>query len=166
MDVPTHEIFDIVESASFNTQGTPSFGNPPNGIWGDSKMAEIFIYDVYKGLGLNSEAERFKNAVSAQSNSVPKPSTYWFRDWLFPWYTRGGGTKSLVNFFKLLSEHFPKRGQTNRYTHSLNWEEFIHFSSGAVGMNMKNQATIAFGWTTDMENQFNRARVDFPNIKY
>ena len=165
-DLPTHEIFHIVESASFNTRGSPGFGNPPNGIWGDSKMAEIFIYDVYKGLGLNAEAERFKNAVSGQTNNIPKPNTYWFRDWLLPWYTRGSGTKALVNFFKLLSQHFPKQSGTNRYTRSMNWGEFIHFSSGAVGANMKNQAAVAFGWTTDMENQFNKARRDFANIIY
>ena len=48
----------------------------------------------------------------------------------------------------------------------MNWGEFIHFSSGAARTNMKNQATIAFGWTNDMENQFNKARNDFPNVKY
>ena len=166
MDLPTHEIFHIVESASFNTQGSPGFGDPPNGIWGDSKMAEIFIYDVYRGLGFNSEAERFKNSVSGMSNNIPRPNTYWFRDWLLPWYTQGSGTKAVVNFFKLLSQHFPKQGTDNRYTRSMNWGEFIHFSSGAAGASMKNQATIAFGWTDEMEAQFNRARLDFPNIKY
>jgi hypothetical protein len=57
MDLPTHEISHIVESASFNTQGSPGFGDPHNGIWGDSKMAEIFLYDVHRGFGFNYEAE-------------------------------------------------------------------------------------------------------------
>jgi len=48
----------------------------------------------------------------------------------------------------------------------MNWGEFIHFSSGAAGKNMKNQATIAFGWTSEMENQFNKARSDFTAITY
>ncbi|CAF0815678.1 unnamed protein product [Didymodactylos carnosus] len=165
-DMPTHEIFHIVEFAAFNIDGSPGFGNPPNGIWGDSKMAEIFIYDVYKGLSLHSDAKRFKNSVIGGTSNVPKPNTYWFRDWLLPWYTKGGGTKSLVNFFRLLSQNFPKHSGTNRYSRQMNWGEFIHFSSGAAGANMKNQAKIAFGWTNDMEKQFNKARSDFPNVKY
>ena len=88
-DMPVHEIFHIVESASFNSEGSPGFGTPPNGIWGDSKMAEIFIYDVYKGLGLHKETERFKNSVINGADNWPKPKTYWFRDWLLPWYTKG-----------------------------------------------------------------------------
>ncbi|CAF4109462.1 unnamed protein product [Rotaria sordida] len=166
MDIPTHEIFHIVEMASFNTQGSPGFGNPPNGIWGDSKMAEIFGYDLYKGLGLTDEAERAKMLSLANSDNFPRPNTYWFRDWLYPWYTRGGETKTLVNFFRLLAQYFPKHPGTNRYARSMNWGEFIHFSSGAAGTNMKNQATIAFGWTSEMENQFNKARSDFAAITY
>ncbi len=166
MDIPIHEIFHIVESASFNTQGSPGFGQPPRGIWGDSKMAEIFIYDVYKGLGLTAEAERSKSLSMGNKDNFPRANTYWFRDWLYPWYTRGGETKALVNFFRLLAQHFPKNPGTNRYSRSLNWGEFIHFSSGAAGVNMKSQATTAFGWTNEMENQFNKARKDFAAITY
>ncbi|CAF1324576.1 unnamed protein product, partial [Rotaria sordida] len=135
MDIPTHEIFHIVEMASFNTQGSPGFGNPPNGIWGDSKMAEIFGYDLYKGLGLMVEAERAKILSLANSDNFPRPNTYWFRDWLFPWYTQGGETRALVNFFRLLAQYFPKHPGTNRYARSMNWGEFIHFSSGAAEYN-------------------------------
>lgn len=48
----------------------------------------------------------------------------------------------------------------------MNWGEFIHFSNGAARANMKSQATKAFGWTNDMEQQFQKARKDFPKIKY
>jgi len=166
MDLPVHEVFHIVEFASFNAQGSPGFGKPPDGIWGDSKMAEIFGYDLYKGLGLHDEAERVKRSDMGKSDSFPRPNTYWFRDWLYPWYTRGGETRALVNFFRLLAEHFPKHSGTNQYSRSLNWGEFIHFSSGAAGINMQSQAAFAFGWTNEMDDQFNRARSDFPAITY
>ncbi|CAF1074318.1 unnamed protein product [Adineta steineri] len=148
MDIPTHEIFHIVEMASFNTQGSPGFGNPPN------------------GLGLTAEAERAKSLSMANSDNFPRPNTYWFRDWLYPWYIQGQETKVLVNYFKLVAQYFPKYTGTNQYARSMNWGEFIHFSSGAAGINMKNQATIAFGWTSEMDNQFNKARSDFAAIIY
>lgn len=30
----------------------------------------------------------------------------------------------------------------------------------------KAQATIAFGWSDECDQQFRQARVDFPNVKY
>ena len=165
VDLPTHEIFHIVESASFNTKGSPGFGDPPNGIWGDSKFAEIYQYDVYKGLGLDSEADRWHNLVINQSNNNPKAGTYWYRDWFYPIYKDYGKTQVLVNFFKLLATHFPKDAN-NKYTRSMNWGEFVHFFSGAAGTNLKAQATIAFGWPSNFESQFNQARTAFPNITY
>ncbi|MFZ6012205.1 MAG: hypothetical protein ACOYXT_17825 [Bacteroidota bacterium] len=165
VDLPTHEVFHIVESASFNTKGSPGFGNPPNGIWGDSKFAEIYQYDVYRGLGLQAEAERWYNQVINQSNNNPKPGTYWFRDWFYPVYKDHGGTQVLVKFFRLLSQYFPK-DNTNRYTRSLTWGEFFHFFSGAAGVSLKNQAATAFGWTDEFEAQFTKARSDFPAITY
>jgi hypothetical protein len=44
----------------------------------------------------------------------------------------------------------------------MNWGEFIHFWSGAAGVNLKPLATSAFGWTSTFETQFNQARIDFP----
>ena len=43
LDMIVHEVAHIVEGGSKNTQRSPQFG-----IWGDSKWAEIFIYDVYR----------------------------------------------------------------------------------------------------------------------
>jgi hypothetical protein len=70
----------------------------------------------------------------------------------------------MVRFFKLLSQHFRKRG-TN-YDGDLNWGEFVHFMSGAAGTNLKDMATQAFGWPADREAQFNKARTDFPGVTY
>ena len=48
----THEIGHIVESCAFNTLESPAYP-----IWGDSKWAEIFQYDVYKALGWSEKAQ-------------------------------------------------------------------------------------------------------------
>lgn len=161
IDLPTHEVFHIVESTSFNTRG--SVGNGV--IWGDSKFAEIFQYDVYKGLGLDADAERWYNKVINVSDDFPRANTFWFRDWLFPVYRDHGKTQVLVNFFKLLSVYFPK-DSTGRYTRTLNWGEFIHFFSGAAGADLKQQATLAFGWPAEWEVQLANAKKTFPDLKY
>jgi hypothetical protein len=165
VDLPTHEIFHIVESASFGTQGSPGFGNPPTGVWGDSKFAEIFQYDVYKGLGLESEAERWHNHALTEVSTIPRAGTYWYKDWFYPVYKNYGQTQVLVKFFKLMADYFPKDGN-KRYTRKMNYGEFVHFFSGAAGSNLKAQATLAFGWPTEYENQFNQARLDFKAITY
>jgi hypothetical protein len=165
IDLPTHEVFHIVEFASFDCKGSPGFDKAPNGIWGDSKFAEIYQYDVYKGLGLTAEVKRYYNNVIERTDDYPRPGTYWFRDWFFPIYRDYGETQVLVRFFRLLSESFPK-DSNNRYKRQMNWGEFVHFFSGATGKNLKAQAEIAFGWTNEMEKQFVAAQQTFTEITY
>jgi hypothetical protein len=164
IDLITHEVFHIVESTSFNTKGSAGYGYP-DGIWGDSKYAEIFQYDVYRGLAMDSHVERWYNKVNTVSDNFPQTPAYWFRDWMYPLYHEHGETKVLANFFKLLGQHFPK-DQDNMYTRKLNWGEFVHFSSGAAGTDMKAQARTAFGWSDAWEAQFIQAKKDFPGVTY
>ena len=165
IDLPTHEVFHIVESASFGAKGSPGFGDPPNGVWGDSKFAEIYQYDVYLGLGLTAEANRWKDHVMNQVNNNPKALTYWFRDWFYPIYTKYGKTKVLVEYFKLQAKYFPKDAN-NHFTRQMNWGEFVHFFSGAAKTDLQETAETAFGWTTEMEGQLYQAKIDFPDITY
>jgi hypothetical protein len=165
IDLPTHEVFHIVESTAFNTRSSFGYGTPPNGIWGDSKFAEIFQYDAYLGLGMKDEAEVWRNRVSPKSEGFPSADSFWFRDWLYPWYNNYGKTGVLVKFFKLASENFPKY-DNGTYKRPMNWGEYIHFSSAAAGANLKGLATTAFGWTAAWEQQFNKARTDYPNVTY
>lgn len=162
IDMTTHEVFHIVESTSFNTKG--SVGNGAQ-LWGDSKFAEIFQYDVYLGLGLTAEAQRWFNHVNQLADNFPRANTFWFRDWLYPVYRDYGGTEVLVRFFKLLSENFPKDAD-NRYTRLMNWGEFIHFFSGAAKADLKGLATTAFGWPAGWEQEWQKAKTDFPRITY
>ncbi|WP_207510347.1 T9SS type A sorting domain-containing protein [Longitalea luteola] len=155
LDITTHEVAHIVEGASKGIKGSPAFP-----IWGDSKWAEIFIYDVYLKLGKTSEATRWYNQMQNTTDNFPVAGTHWFRDWFYPIYNNYGGTQVLNRFFELLAQHFPKSG--NSYSRSMNWGEFIHFWSGAAGVSLKPLATSAFGWTSAFETQFNQARIDFP----
>lgn len=159
LDIVTHEVAHIVESASKNIHGSPAFG-----IWGDSKWAEIFIYDVYLGLGKTADAQRWYNGCINTRDSYPRQNTAWFKDWFYPIYNNYGKSAVLNNYFVLLSQYFPKNGQD--YARVINWGEFIHFWSGAAKTNLQQQATLAFGWTTEYDTQFKEAKKNFPNIIY
>jgi hypothetical protein len=155
LDITTHEVAHVVEGASKGIHGSPAFP-----IWGDSKWAEIFIYDVYLGLGKTSEATRWYNQMQSSTAAFPVAGTHWFRDWFYPIYHNYGGTQVLNRFFTMLAQYFPKSGGS--YSRDMNWGEFIHFWSGAAGVSLKPLASAAFGWTTTFETQFNQARIDFP----
>nr|AYM53674.1 hypothetical protein [Cystobacter fuscus] len=155
LDIVTHEISHIVEFASKGVQGSPAFNR-----WGDSKWAEIFIYDVYLALGRTSDATRVYNDVINKTDSFPRANTHWFRDWFYPIYKNHGGASVLNRFFVLLAQYFPRNGQD--YAREMNWGEFVHFWSGAAGVNLKTQATSAFGWPAEWETQFVQAQRDFP----
>lgn len=160
LDIVTHEIGHIVESTTFGTQKSPSFP-----IWKDSKWAEIYIYDVYKGLGMNADAQRWHDLMMNNSDDFPKENTHWFKNWFYPIYSQYGESKVLANYFKILSENFP-RDNSGAYTRDLNWGEFIHFWSGAASVDLTDQAKSAFGWNDEWENQLAKAKLDFPEVTY
>jgi hypothetical protein len=155
LDLNTHEVAHIVEGAAKGYHNSPAFG-----LWGDSKWAEIFIYDVYKGLNRTSDVTRWYNLMINGTDNFPQANTHWFRDWFYPIYNNYGGAQALNGYFTKLAQYFPKSG-TN-YSRSMNWGEFVHFWSGAAGINLKPLATAAFGWPASYETQFNQARIDFP----
>jgi len=159
LDITTHEVAHIVEIASKGSLSSPAFG-----LWGDSKWAEIFNYDVYLKLGRTADVTRWFNIANNARDNFPRPNTAWFKDWFYPIYSQYGETEVLNQFFTLLSNNFPKNGQT--YAREMNWGEFVHFWSGAAGKNLKNLATDAFGWPTEWEQQFNTARANFPGVTY
>lgn len=174
-DVITHELAHVVEIASKNTGDSPAGG--PN-LWGDGPWPEIFVYDVYRGLGRTAWAEAWKREMLANPNGgfelAPdgKAEHYPFRDWFYPIYSRYGGPRVLDGFFTELAQCFvtepyeDEHGRARRYTRGLNWGEFVHFWSGAAGANLKAQATKAFGWNAEAEAEFKKAQSDFPCAQY
>jgi hypothetical protein len=160
LDLVTHEIGHIVESAANGTKGSPAFA-----IWKDSKWMEIYIYDVYLGLGRTADAQRWFNLMQGQVDNFPQAGTQWFKNWFYPIYNQYGGAAVLNKFFKLVAAHFPKNGD-RLFTRDMNWGEFIHFWSGAAGVNLKPLATTAFGWPAQWETEFNTARTTFTGFSY
>jgi hypothetical protein len=159
LDIPSHEAGHVVEGANNGIHGSPAFP-----IWGDSKWMEFYQYDAYKALGLEADAQRLFNRFTGTTDSFPRAGTRWFRDWFYPLWRDHGGAQVMVRFFKLLSMYFPKNGTS--YSRDLNMGEFVHFMSGAAGTNLKDQATMAFGWPAQSETQFNQARTTFSMITY
>jgi hypothetical protein len=159
LDIVTHEVAHIVEGASKGVHGSPAFP-----IWGDSKWAEIFNYDVYLNLGMIDDANRWYNTVINGRENFPRANTYWFRDWFYPIYFEYGRTAVLNNFFTVLANNYARNG--NEYRGDLNMGQFVHFWSGAAGRNLRSLAEAAFGWSQDYQNQFDQARRDYPNVNY
>ncbi len=87
-----------------------------------------------------------KELYMEQADNFPVEGTKWFKNWFWPIYTNYGKSKVLASYFKLLSIHFPKKTIPSgvEYTRRMNLGEFIHFFSGAAGVNLKAQATTAF----------------------
>ncbi|MDP9792901.1 hypothetical protein J2S43_001413 [Catenuloplanes nepalensis] len=158
-DITSHEIAHIVEGSANGVHGSPSFG-----LWGDSKWAEIFQYDVYAGTGLTADAARWHAAKLQTRDSFPRAGTAWYRDWFYPLWRDHGGSAVLDGYFDLLAANFPQ--VNGEYARDLNWGEFVHFWSGAAGVNLKAQATAAFGWPDEWEQQFVQAQREFPDVRY
>jgi hypothetical protein len=158
-DIPTHEVSHVIEGASNGIAGSPQFG-----LWGDSKWAEFYLYDVYVALGMTSDAQRVYNAFNNGTDSFPRAGTRWFRDWFYPLWRDHGHAQVMVKYFKLLSQHFPKNG--TRYSRSMNMGEFVHFMSGAAGKDLRAMAATAFGATHPTDAEVAKAKADFPGITY
>ena len=159
-DVTSHEIGHVVEStAAHSKHGSPAFG-----LWGDSKWMEFYQYDVYVGLGMEEHAQVVFDRFTGQVDNFPRNDTHWFRDWFYPLWRDYGHAQVMVRFFGLLEQHFP--ADQNGNMRGMNWGEYIHFTSGAAGKNLKDMATQAFGWPDEWESQFKKAQSDFPAITY
>jgi hypothetical protein len=151
-DLCTHEIGHIVESTPYGMKNSPAFG-----LWGDSKWCEIFIYDVYKGLGMTSEVTRWYNNCVNQTLDQPVAGAHWFRDWFYPLYTQYGGSAFLARFFENLGKNWKGGG--------LNWGQYVHFESCAAGADLRPAFKQAFGagtWTAAMDSQYVQAQKAYP----
>lgn len=149
---------ELVETSAFGVDGSPA-----SAIWGET-WSEIFIYDSYLQLGMEEEAQRVYDASIESRVSFPAADTYWFRDWFFPIYDTYTEGVTLNNFFRSLSQSFPRQGDT--YERDLTMGEFVHFFSGATGEDIQILAEDAFGWSEDWQQELLQARTDFPNVNY
>ncbi|HMI91325.1 MAG TPA: hypothetical protein VK509_08175, partial [Polyangiales bacterium] len=153
-DVASHEVGHIVEStAPYPRRTSPAFG-----LWMDSKWIEIYQYDLYLALGMDEHAATVFERFSATSDDFPRAGTHWFRDWFHPLWRDHGGAAFMTRFFQLLQDHYRGGG--------MNWGQYVHFSSGAAGTDLKALATEAFGWEAQREREWLDAREDYPAVTY
>ena len=164
VDLPSHEIGHIVEGANNGVHESPAFA-----IWRDSKWIELYQYDLYLGLGMPKDAERVFAKFAAQADDFPRPGTHWFRDFFYPAYRDHGRTRLMATFFRLLAKHYPQGPDEAgglKYTREMNWGEFLHFLSAAAGRDLRPLARRAFGFPAEWDDQFRRARAEFPALTY
>lgn len=163
-----HEISHIVEGASNGVRESPAFD-----IWGDSKWAEIYVYDIYDYLGRTAIKKRVFDECMEKTDSYPRANTAWFRNWFYPIYEKYGKVKVLNRFFQLLAANFPQKTGPNgisTYSRRMNMGEFVHFWSGASGVDLSFRAQMTFGFKdrsgADWQPQFEKAKSDFAGITY
>jgi hypothetical protein len=156
LDLVTIQLANLVADAAKGYQHSSA-----QELWKD-KWTQIFAYDIYKGLGMAEEAEKTYNRLINTQSNFPRNNTYWFRDWFYPIHKNYGNSVALDKFFALTAQYFPKNGTT--YARKMNWGEFVHFWSGAAGVNLKDLATKAFGWPAEWEQQFTNAQREFPFV--
>lgn len=158
----THMAALVVEFTSRGKNSSPIYK-----LWGDGNWAEFYQYDLYRALGMTAQAQAFHDAWidPGHYDDFPRRQTHWFRDWFYPLWRDHGGADVMSRFFVLLSSNYPTRDGT-LYAHSLNWGEYVHFTSGAAQTDLRALATTAFGWPAEWEAQYQQARTDFPQITY
>lgn len=164
-----HEIGHIVEMAGKGVKDSPAHGS----IWGDSKWAEIFVYDVYKNTHMTTKMNDAYDDFYNTADDFPRANTAWFKNWFLPIYEQFNEAAILNAYFEKLASAFPKRpypviGQ--EYTRALNFGEFIHFWSAATGVNLSTRARLAFGPNDRNNNnwltQFSEAQSAFNSLEY
>ncbi len=103
-ELPAHEIGHTVESANNGTHGSPAYE-----IWGDSKWAEFYIYDLYTALGMRRHARRVHRQFIGNADDFPRPGTRWFRDWFYPLWRDCGQAAVMARFFSAAGRALPPR---------------------------------------------------------
>jgi hypothetical protein len=162
MNLIVRQAASVIENHNNAVRGSAGFA-----IWG-FKFGDLLEYDIYMGLGMMAEAKASHDRLLVASDSSPRAGSFWFRDWHLPLWTTQGKSRVFAKFFSLLAQRYPtvNEGTGRRYARTLTFGEYVHFMSGAAGSSLKSSATQAFGWTPDMEAQFNKARADFPAVTY
>jgi hypothetical protein len=173
IEMAVHEMAHVVESSFGGVIESPAFE-----IWRDSKWAEIFMYDVYKAIGDERHATAWFNAMTSPSrnlrnerltyNKYPAPGTNWFRDFFYPVYNQYGGVRVLRAFFQNLVDNFPRKANGKEYARRMNMGEFVHYWSGAAGVDVLPLIRKTFNWDKypEFQQQLDKAKQDFSAITY
>lgn len=160
-DCMSHECGHIIEGVGSGYKNSPFYP-----VWLDSKWAEIFQYDIFGKMDPVHQAAWHKEymILGAHTEKSPAPGSEWYINWLYPTYRDFGGDKLFQRFFALLGEHYFKRD--GELQGSGNLGEYIHFMSGAAGVDVTSYAKNAFGWCDEWAMQLIEARNRYPGVTY
>ncbi|PKD20387.1 hypothetical protein APR41_14000 [Salegentibacter salinarum] len=158
LDEPLRLMADVVQMSANGV-----FKSPAKAVWKD-KFSQIFIFDLYRKLGMDNEASRVKQEYLNDVDDFPNPGTQWFKDWFLPIYETYNGANTVSNFFEVLSQNYPIDG--SEYSKDMNMGEFIHFWSAATGEDLLPMAEAAFEWNDGYNDELLQARAEFPNLNY
>ena len=160
-ELPAHEIGHSVESANNSAHGSPAYE-----IWGDSKWAEFYIFDLYTALGMNRDAKQVHRRFTGNTDDFPRPGTRWFRDWFYPLWHECGQAAVMDRFFRLLAGHFP-RDADGTYTRRMNWASTSTSPAPPPGADLEQARPPApLAGPRSGADQLDRARAQFPGIRY
>jgi hypothetical protein len=165
IDALTHELGHIVESNNNGWFNSPSFS-----AWGDSKWCEIFVWDVFAH-STKLPAGWADRSFTEFNNAIDDYGNHWFRDFTYPLYQgkvgntdpSRKGSALYSRYFQLLAQYLPKLDSTYG-DKQMTVGEYVHFMSAAAGVNLEEQAKIAFRWTPELELQFANAQLQFPQV--
>ncbi len=167
-DEIVHETCHVVEGGGQGVHESPAY----DAVWGDGPWPEYCMYDFYAHTGRSADAYRVFDQFVKGSHAKPRGAsgTHFFNDWFFPlWRDHGGSPEVMERFFGLVSKYFPKHPENDDrnliYDRRMTTGEFVHFVSGAAGVDLSGQAAFAFNTGFDRA-EFEKARVDFPDITY
>ena len=159
-ELPAHEIGHSVESANNGVHGSPAYE-----IWGDSKWAEFYIYDLYTALGMDREAKGVYRRFTGNTDDFPRRADPLVPRLVLPAVAGLRAGRGHEQVLPRAGQALPVRpGGT--YTRRMNWGEYVHFTSGAAAADMSGQAARAFGWPREWAQQLEHAREQFPGITY
>lgn len=159
-DASIHELGHIVANYNAGIAGSA----PASELWGDCAWCDLFQFDVYTAIGDTAAADRVKAQWLATTADTPRANTYWFRDWFYPIWSNYGHSAVMAKYIKSVSAQYPSHDA--EHIRQMNLGEFVHFWSGAAAVDLKAQATTAFGWTSTTQAQWLKAKQDFPAITY
>lgn len=160
-DVMTHESGHIIEGIGAGKKNSPFYP-----VWLDSKWAEIFQYDIFGKMDPVHQAVWHKEYMTLGTATAdsPAPGSEWYAKWLYPTYRDFGGDQLFLRFFALLGEYYLQRDGELQGDGNLG--EYIHFMSGAAGIDVTSYAADAFGWCDEWELQLLEARNRYPEVTY
>jgi hypothetical protein len=159
LDLPARLLGFLVDAQGAHTK----FGAPKAWHY-ELGFALIYQYDLYLALGLDAAATEAQLVFDEYQNSAPSPGVHWFRDWFHPLWRDYGRAQLFVRYLSLLEQYYP--ASDDMWMLPMSYGQYLHFMSGAAGVDLAPVARSASIWRADFDAQIAIAKLQFPEITY